>query len=54
MKQMQMKRVLLDTNAISSLFAGDEKVFNFLADAEEIFMSIFVFEILNISQLILF
>jgi len=37
-----MRRVLPDTNAISNLFIGDEKVFNYLAEAEKIFMSVFV------------
>jgi len=37
-----MKRALPDTNAISSLFSGDEKVLHHLAEAEQILMSIFV------------
>ncbi len=37
-----MRRVLPDTNAMSSLFMGDEKVLHHLAGAEQILMSIFV------------
>ena len=37
-----MRRVLLDTNAYSSLLAGDEDVLDTIADADRVFMSIFV------------
>jgi tRNA(fMet)-specific endonuclease VapC len=37
-----VKRVLPDTNAISGLFIGDEKVFNYLAESENILVSVFV------------
>ena len=37
-----MKRALPDTNAISGLFAGDEKILHHLAGKERILMSIFV------------
>ena len=37
-----MKKALPDTNAISSLFMGNEKILNHLAEAEQIFISVFV------------
>lgn len=37
-----MKRSLPDTNALSRFFAGDEKVFRFLAESDKILLSIFV------------
>lgn len=37
-----MKKVLLDTNAYSKLFTGDEKVLAALSKANTVYMSIFV------------
>ena len=37
-----MKKVLLDTNAYSKLFTGDEKVLTVLSKANTVFMSVFV------------
>ncbi len=37
-----MKRILLDTNAISALFAGDQKVLTYLTESENILISVFV------------
>ncbi len=37
-----MNKVLLDTNAYSSLLTGDEEVLNILAQADAVYMSIFV------------
>ena len=37
-----MKKILLDTNAISSLFRGDEKVLEEIYEADRIYISIFV------------
>ena len=37
-----MKKVLLDTNTISSLFRGDEKVLEQIIKADRVYFSIFV------------
>ncbi len=37
-----MNRVLIDTNAYSALIAGDLAVFNIIADADTVYMSVFV------------
>jgi len=37
-----MKQVLLDTNAYSELFKGDDRVLNEIGEAEKVYMSIFV------------
>ena len=37
-----MRRILLDTNCYSAYLAGDEQVLNALAEAETVYMSIFV------------
>jgi tRNA(fMet)-specific endonuclease VapC len=37
-----MKRLLLDTSAYTALLTGDREVFSKLAEAETVFMSIFV------------
>ena len=39
---MSGKRLLLDTNAVSSLFKGEEAIRYLLADAEEVLLSIVV------------
>lgn len=37
-----MKNILLDTNCYTAYLAGDERVLNALAEAEAVYMSIFV------------
>ena len=37
-----MKKILLDTNAISSLFRGDKKVLEEIIEADRVYISIFV------------
>lgn len=37
-----MKKVLLDTNAFSALFKGDNSVFDVIVESERVFVSIFV------------
>ena len=37
-----MKKILLDTNAYISYLAGDEKVLDFLASADVVYISVFV------------
>ena len=37
-----MKNILLDTNCYSAYLAGDERVLDVLAEAEFVYMSIFV------------
>jgi tRNA(fMet)-specific endonuclease VapC len=37
-----MNHVLIDTNAYSALMAGDEKVLNVIADADIVYISVFV------------
>ncbi len=37
-----MKKILIDTNAYSRFLAGDENVLNALAEAEIVYMSVFV------------
>ena len=37
-----MKKIILDTNAYTRLLVGDNDVFNIVATAETVFMSIFV------------
>jgi len=37
-----MKKVLLDTNAYSGLLAGDESILSVIAQAQTVYMSIFV------------
>jgi tRNA(fMet)-specific endonuclease VapC len=37
-----MRKILLDTNSYIGYLRGDEKVLNYLAQAENVFMSVFV------------
>ena len=37
-----MKKVILDTNAFTSLFKGDERVLDTISKAETVYVSIFV------------
>ena len=37
-----MKKILLDTNAYTSLLAGDEKVLDIISGVETVYMSVFV------------
>lgn len=39
---MEIKKVFLDTNAISYLFRGDKKVLEKIIEADRIYISIFV------------
>jgi len=39
---MEMKKILLDTNAYVSFLRGDKKVLDYLSRADRVFMSVFV------------
>jgi tRNA(fMet)-specific endonuclease VapC len=39
---LEVKKILLDTNAYSALLQGDEKVLEAMAKAETVYMSVFV------------
>jgi tRNA(fMet)-specific endonuclease VapC len=39
---LEVKKIILDTNAYSRLLVGDEKVLDALSEAETVYMSIFV------------